>query len=117
MRRLTFWLGIAVGLTFLVFGVLETIRVFESGDGGLAFWFGTLIGGGTLVLVGHLGLRSRPRLAYGAVVVGAVAGSIPTVWTTIVPALALLLAFLKTYELGQRSAAEALRAKDTEPSA
>jgi hypothetical protein len=81
--------------------VLETIRVFRSGDGGLVFWFGSLVGGGTLVLVGHLGLRSRPGIAFAALLVGAAAGSLATMWTLIIPVLALLLVFLKANELGQ----------------
>ena len=101
-QRWTFWLGIVVGSVFVVFGVLETIRVFRSGDGGLAFWFGTLVGGGTLVLVGHLGLRDRPRLAFWLLVIGAVAGSLATMWTLLIPVLAIVLVFLKVNELGQR---------------
>src|SRR5215218_1213656 len=56
MRRDTviLWLGVLVGSMFLLAGVLETFRVVMSGDGGVAFWFGSLIGGGALVLLGTL---------------------------------------------------------------
>jgi hypothetical protein len=84
-------LGIVVGSSFLLAGTLETIRVLTSGDGGLAFWFGSLFGGGAMVLWGTLGLRSRPLLALVAVTVGALAGSLATAWTLILPVLALLL--------------------------
>jgi hypothetical protein len=89
------WLGIFVGSMFLLAGVLETIRVLRSGDGGLAFWFGTLVGGGALVLLGTLRLQSRPLLALAVVTIGAFAGSVATAWTLILPVLALLLVVLR----------------------
>jgi hypothetical protein len=88
-------LGIVVGSSFLLAGTLETIRVLTSGDGGLAFWSGSLFGGGALVLLGTLGLRSHPLLALVAVTVGALAGSLATAWTLILPVLALGLVVLR----------------------
>lgn len=76
-------LGICLGVVFLVFGVLETIRVFVSGDGGLLFWFGTLYGGGALILLGTLRLKSRPGLSLGAVILGVLAASVATAWTVV----------------------------------
>jgi hypothetical protein len=87
-------LGIVVGSSFLLAGTLETIRVLTSGDGGLAFWSGSLFGGGALVLLGTLGLRSHPLLALVAVTVGALVGSLATAWTLILPVLALWLVVL-----------------------
>jgi hypothetical protein len=97
MRRqvLTRWLGICLGLVFAALGVLETVRVVVSGDGGLVFWFGTLVGGGALILLSTLGLRSRPRLSLGALILGALAGSVATAWTLVLPMLALLLIALR----------------------
>jgi hypothetical protein len=97
MRRqiLTRWLGIFLGSIFLLFSVLETIRVFVSGDGGLLFWFGTLFGGGTLVLLGTLRLQSRPALSLCSVILGAFAGSLATAWTVVLPLLALLLIVMR----------------------
>ena len=97
MRRHTvvLWLGIFVGSMFLLAGVLETIRVLMSGDGGVAFWFGSLIGGGALVLLGTLRLQSRPLLALAAVAVGALAGSLATAWTLVLPVLALSLVVMR----------------------
>jgi hypothetical protein len=97
MRRQFFirWLGIFVGSIFLLAGVFETIRVLASGDGGVAFWFGTLIGGGALILFGTLRLQSHPLLALGAVTIGGLAGSLATAWTVMLPMLALLLVVLR----------------------
>ena len=88
-------LGIVVGSSFLLAGTLETIRVLTSGDGGLAFWSGSLFGGGAMVLLGTLGLRSRPLLALAAVTVGALVGSLATAWTLILPVLALWLVVMR----------------------
>src|SRR5687767_305502 len=52
-RRLTDVLVLLLGGLYLSAGVAETIRVVRSGDGGLAFWFGTLVGGGSMVLLGQ----------------------------------------------------------------
>lgn len=46
--------GIALGVTYVLLGVMETIRLVVTGDGGFFFWFGTLVGGGTLLLLGAL---------------------------------------------------------------
>jgi hypothetical protein len=100
MRRQTviLWLGVFVGVMFLLAGVLETIRVLLSGDGGLAFWFGSLIGGGALVLLGTLALQSRPFLALAAVAVGALAGSLATAWTQVLPVSALALVVMRALD-------------------
>jgi len=97
MRRDTviLWLGVHVGSMFLLAGVLETFRVVMSGDGGVAFWFGSLIGGGALVLLGTLRLQSRPILAMAAVAVGALAGSLATAWTLLLPVLAFSLVVMR----------------------
>jgi hypothetical protein len=96
MRRQTviLWLGVFVGVMFLLAGVLETIRVLLSGDGGLAFWFGSLIGGGALVLLGTLALQSRPFLALAAVAVG----SLATAWTLVLPVSALALVVMRALD-------------------
>jgi len=35
--------GIGLGVTYLLLGVAETVRLVVTGDGGLIFWFGTLV--------------------------------------------------------------------------
>ena len=52
MPRWTWWLGLFLGCLLIAGGVAETVRVVRSGDGGLLFWFGTLVGGGALSDVG-----------------------------------------------------------------
>ncbi|WP_328994847.1 hypothetical protein OG394_10065 [Kribbella sp. NBC_01245] len=102
MTRRQLWtrrLGVFLGAIYLLFGVLETIRVFTSGGGGLVFWFGSLVGGGTLVLLGTLGLRSRPTSALGAVILGAFTATLATAWTLVLPLLALLLIILRLKDL------------------
>jgi hypothetical protein len=101
MRRhpVIVWLGVFVGSMFLLAGVFETFRVLMSGDGGLAFWFGSLIGGGALVLLGTLHFQSRPLLALAAVAVGALAGSLATAWTLVLPVLALSLVVMRAMNI------------------
>jgi hypothetical protein len=106
MRRqvLTRRLGICLGVLFVLLGVAETVRVFATGDGGLAYWFGTLVGGGTLILLSTLGLQSRPRLSLGALIIGGLAASLATAWTLVLPLLALLLIFLRLTATSEPSA-------------
>jgi len=70
------------------------VRAVRSGDGGVPFWFGSLVGGGTLVLLGTF-LRTRgARAGVPLLVVGALAGVLATAWTLVVPVLALVLVVL-----------------------
>jgi hypothetical protein len=94
IEKLTDRLPVVLGVLYLVAGAAETIRVFTTGDGGLAFWFGTLVGGGVLVLLGALVFRERPRLYVGLVTVGALTGMLATLWTIVVPVLALAVIVL-----------------------
>lgn len=43
--RWTRWAAIGLGVLLVAAGVAETVRLTRSGDGGLVFWFGTLVGG------------------------------------------------------------------------
>ena len=95
MGRRTWWLGVVLGSLLLGLAVAETIRVLRSGDGGLAFWLGTLGGGGALVLAGTLLADRMPRPALVMTVVGCVAGILPTMWTLFIPLLLLTLAVLR----------------------
>lgn len=91
----TRWLGFALGCLLLVLGAAETVRVLRSGDGGLAFWFGTLVGGGVLVLTGSALADRRPGLSVALTTLGGVAGILPTMWTVVVPALLVTLVVLR----------------------
>jgi hypothetical protein len=90
-RGWVWWHGLFLGCLLLVAGAAETVRVIRSGDGGLLFWFGTLVGGGVLVLVGTLLLSRRPRTGFMLTTVGCLAGLLPTMWTLIVPVMLVLL--------------------------
>ncbi|HET6967309.1 MAG TPA: hypothetical protein VFI44_03475 [Ornithinibacter sp.] len=95
MGRRTRWLGLALGCLLVALGVAETVRVVRSGDGGLAFWFGTLVGGGALVLAGTLLADTRARLSVVLTTVGCVVGALPTMWTVVVPVLLATLVVLR----------------------
>jgi hypothetical protein len=96
-RRQTFTrrLGICLGALFVLLGVAETIRAITTGDGGIPFWFGSLCGGGVLILLSTLRLQSRPRLSLVLLILGAFAASLATAWTLVLPLLAMLLIFLR----------------------
>jgi hypothetical protein len=81
--------------------VAETVRVLSSGDGGLASWFGTLVGGGALILLGELAFRERPRLSFGLIAAGCIAGLLPTLWTILVPLFTLTVLVLVGLRAGE----------------
>ena len=91
-RRRTWWLGLVLGILLVAAGIAETVRVVRSGDGGFAFWVGTLVGCGVLILVGTLLLPRKPLA--GAIVtgLGGLAGVLLTMWTVVVPILLIALA-------------------------
>jgi hypothetical protein len=100
-RRLTDILAVGLGGLYVVAGLAETTRAIVTGDGGIAFWFGSLVGGGVLILVGTLALRHRPRLCALLVTTGCLAGVLATMWTLVVPLIALavvVLVVLRTNE-------------------
>lgn len=87
-----------MGALLVSFGVAETVRVLTGGGGGLAFWVGTLVGGGACVLAGTLLARRSRRPSLVLTVVGCVLGSLATAWTVVVPALLLALVVLRLSE-------------------
>lgn len=83
-------LGFALGGTYLVFGVLEVITHRTDTTGAIAFWSLSLLGGGGLVVAGTV-LRPDHRTAgLTLLTVGAIAGLNATLWTVLVPVLALV---------------------------
>lgn len=105
MRGWVWWYGLFLGCLLLAAGAAETVRVVRSGDGGLLFWFGTLVGGGTLILVGTLLLPRRPRQGFVLTTIGCAAGLLPTSWTVIVPVMLVVLIVVS----GRRAAAVPVR--------
>lgn len=91
MRGRTWWFGIVLGCLLVAAGIAETVRLVLSGNGGFAFWFGTLVGGGLLVLTGTLLLPQKPTHGFILTTIGCVAGLLPTAWTVVVPVLLVAL--------------------------
>ena len=108
-RRWTRWFGLFLGALLVILGAAETVRLVRSGDGGLVFWFGTLVGGGILVLAGALLASRRPGMGCVLTTVGCAAGVPPTTWTLIVPVLLVTLAIVTA-----KQAADLLEARSTE---
>lgn len=94
-------LGLVVAWTFLIWGTIECTVSFIGRDQIFFFWFASLIGGGVLVLFGTLRSESQPRISLVALVLGAIAGCMATVWTILIPLLAILLVFVRLAEAGR----------------
>ena len=95
--RSTDILTVVLGVLYIVAGIAETTRAVVSGDGGIPFWFGSLVGGGALILLGYV-LRRRVL-----VTVGCLAGVIATAWTIVVPVIALTVIVLAWRRTGEDS--------------
>jgi hypothetical protein len=91
MRPWSWWFGLFLGGLLIVAGIAETVRAVRSGDGGLWFWFPTLVGGGALIVVGAILQPRSPVRGCALTTVGALAGILPTMWTLVVPVLLVVL--------------------------
>jgi hypothetical protein len=89
---------------FIVLGVVEVaVRVLSSDPidtEAVVYWFVTLCGGGTLVLLGSF-VITRPGWALAAVVLGCLMGIIATIWTLVLPVAALALVILTILQVGK----------------
>ena len=94
-RRLT----LALGVLYIAAGIAETVRVLRSGDGGLWFWCGTLVGGGSLVVGGLVTARRHPRVGGALICIGCLLGIVATSWTIVIPLFALWVVVLNVREL------------------
>ena len=92
--RLRFWLTLGLGLLYVAAGIAETVRAVTSGDGGLWFWFGTLVGGGALVLSGMAASSRHPHVGRTLICVGSMMGVLATGWTLVVPLIAVAVVVL-----------------------
>jgi hypothetical protein len=92
--RVTDVATVALGVTYVLAGIAESVRVVVTGDGGFVFWFGTLVGGGTAILLGILAFRGRPRVSTSLVLAGSVVGMPATMWTLVVPMVAVTVVVL-----------------------
>ena len=90
--RLTRGLTLGLAGLYLAAGIARTVRVLRSGDNGLWFWSGTLLGGGVLLLAGLALTGRQPRVGRALVCVGSLLGILATSWTSwtiVLPLLAL----------------------------
>jgi hypothetical protein len=96
--RLRFWLTLGLGLLYVAAGIAESVRAVTSGDGGLWFWFGTLVGGGALVLSGMAASSRHPNVGRTLICVGSVMGVLATGWTLVVPLIAVAVVVLNLHK-------------------
>jgi hypothetical protein len=94
-------LTVVLGVLYIVAGIAETTRAIVTGDGGIPFWFGSLVGGGATILLGALVFRHRPWLYVSLITVGCLAGAIATLWTLIIPLIALIVIVLAVLRTGE----------------
>jgi hypothetical protein len=95
--RLTFWLTLGLAVLYVVAGVAESVRAVTSGDGGLWFWFGSLVGGGALMLAGLAVPSRHPNVGRTLVCVGSMVGVLATAWTVVVPLAAVAVVALNLH--------------------
>jgi len=95
-------LGLTLGAIYLGFGTVELYTHRDDTAGALLFWGGSLVGGGALVIAGTLLAERHHALGLSLLTVGAVAGMNATVWTLLIPVLAVLVLvrFYRTEDAG-----------------
>jgi len=108
-EKATRWLALLLGVAFILDGIAETVRVVTSGDGGLAFWFLSLCGGGTLILIGMF-VVNRPWSSFALIAVGCLGATLATAWTIVMPLLTATLVTLALVRAGEASDAAAASA-------
>jgi hypothetical protein len=79
----------ALVVVLLLFGVYEVFTHRDDTAGALAFWSISLVGGGGLVWAGLITIPRRRRLGLTMLTIGALSGINATLWTLVVPLLAI----------------------------
>jgi hypothetical protein len=92
--RVTFWLTLGLALLYLSAGIAESVQAVQDPDGNLWFWFGTLIGGGALILAGLAVPARHPNVGRTLICVGSMMGVLATTWTIVVPLVAVTVVVL-----------------------
>jgi hypothetical protein len=90
------WLTVVLAAIYAVLGSLEVILRLDDPDpdyGAMAFLGGTLLGGAAIILVG-LFAPLPPKYEVPVIMVGLVAGLMATLWTLVVPILAIAIVVL-----------------------
>jgi hypothetical protein len=87
-------LALVLGVGFILLGIAETVFAIRGGTGGWPFWFGSLCVGGALILIGTFALSRKVWLSFSLTAVGSLAAANATMWTIILPLLAVMLIVL-----------------------
>ena len=90
------WLTVVLAAIYAVLGSLEVILRLDDPDpdyGAMALLGGTRLGGAAIILVG-LVAPLRPKYEVPVIMVGLVAGLMATLWTFVVPILAIAIVVL-----------------------
>ena len=94
-----------LGGTFIVMGIAEVaVRVLSDEPietEAVVFWFLSLCGGGMLVLIGSFMLTRPTWASVTLVTLGCLAGTLATMWTLVLPVLALTLVVLTAWRAGE----------------
>ena len=102
-------LTLGLGVVFILAGLTETYRAVSSGDGGVVFWFGSLCGGGTLIIIGAFALARKTWLSFSLTAIGCLAGANATMWTLILRLLAatlLALALMRALQVSRQRSSQ-----------
>ncbi len=87
-------LGWFLGIGFILFGLIETGVAINARSSIGFFWFPALCGGGALILLGMFKIRQPVPLSAALVVIGCLLGALATMWTVLIPVLAVTLIVL-----------------------
>jgi hypothetical protein len=92
-------LSMTLGVTYAALCVIES---YAHRHDGLAFWFLSLFSAAALVLVGTGRPTRNPYVGDAMVALGAAIGMLPTLWSLVVPVLAVTVIVLTLIGSGRR---------------
>ncbi len=101
-------LTVGLGILYFVAGIAETVvRIVTDELDAIPFWFGTLCGGGGAILLGILVYRDSPRMYPMLVIIGCFSGMLATMWTLLVPVIAVIVVVLTIQRVNAEKTAAA----------